>query len=100
MAGKVEPPRQKEINIFSKYWHCSFTLYWTSATKIGEDNSNLENIISQPAGLHSNLIWTAVPGACISMTLGGGEYNYQSIEDGRSKGFLARDAVGAGCHRG
>ena len=50
---------------------------------MGEENSRPENIISQPAGLGSNLIWAAVPGACISMTLGGGEYNYGAIEKGR-----------------
>jgi hypothetical protein len=32
-----------------------------------------------------------VPGTCISMTLGGGEYNYQAIEEGRSKGILTSD---------
>lgn len=50
---------------------------------MGEENSRPENIISQPAGLGSNLIWAAVPGAYISMTLGGGEYNYRAIEKGR-----------------
>lgn len=55
---------------------------------MGEDNSNPENIISQPAGLSSNLIWAAVPGACISMTLGGGEYNYGAIEKGRRSGMV------------
>lgn len=55
---------------------------------MGEENSGPENIISQPAGLGSNLIWAAVPGACISMTLGGGEYNYRAIEKGRRGGTM------------
>lgn len=55
---------------------------------MGEENSGPENRISQPAGLGSNLIWTAVPGACISMTLGGGEHNYGAIEKGRRGGTV------------
>lgn len=33
---------------------------------MGEENSKPENIISQPAGLGSNLIWAAVPGAVLA----------------------------------
>lgn len=76
MVGEDKTTRQEESNILCKYWPCSFTLHWPSTPKVGEENSRPENIISQPAGLGSNLIWAAVPGACISMTLGGGEYNY------------------------
>lgn len=67
---------------------------------MGEENSRPENIISQPAGLGSNLIWAAVPGARISMTLGGGEYNYEAIEKGRRGGMATRLCPGPGWGEG